>query len=358
MKNSGGWNGSSEPHPRLSAGVILFHARFDQSDSGIDHTPQIPLDTPRRPWLAAERIIESPRLRDMHSNRRFFRYLPPYPGAADWGAAVLDAGFGNVPSGSDYPLPGHPEDHQFSWNNGRQLGTYTFVYITAGAGRFESKVSGCIEIPAGSLFVVFPNTWHRYRPEPETGWDEYWVECEGALLETAVRQAKLSPSSPVLHVGHDDGLLRCFLDIAETIEQEAPGFEAIIAMRAVEIVARIRSLRLRADTAIESTATRLVRRTQVKMRENLSGSLDFEQHAGELGMSYSTFRRTFKDATGHPPGDYFIEMKMNRAKQLLLTEKSIQEVADLLGFDSVYYFSRLFKSRTGKSPSAFRCSAD
>jgi AraC-like DNA-binding protein len=38
----------------------------------------------------------------------------------------------------------------------------------------------------------------------------------------------------------------------------------------------------------------------------------------------------------------------------LLADKSIQETADLLGFDSVYYFSRLFKSRTGSSPSAFR----
>ena len=93
---------------------------------------------------------------------------------------------------------------------------------------------------------------------------------------------------------------------------------------------------------------------QLKMLEAMGEAVDFQLLAKQLGMSYSNFRRVFKKETGHAPGEYFIEMKINRAKQLLLADKSIQEVADLLGFDSTYYFSRLFKSRTGSSPSTFR----
>ena len=290
----------------------------------------------------------------MNSSPRFFRYLPRNPGAADWGAGVLDAGHGTVPPGADYPLPGHPEDHEFSWEHGRRLGAYTFVYITTGRGVFDSTPSGIVNVEAGSVFLVFPNVWHRYRPAKETGWDEYWVECEGELLDAAVQRSGMVPTAPVMRVGHDDALLRCFLNIADTIKQENPGFEAIIAMRSVEIVARIRSLMKLSSSSGVTSPERLVRQAQVRMRECLAGPIDFDQLASDLGMSYSTFRRTFKAETGRPPGDYFIEMKMNRAKQLLLADKSIQETADLLGFDSVYYFSRLFKSRTGSSPSAFR----
>ena len=290
----------------------------------------------------------------MHSSPRFFRYLPRNPNAADWGASVLDAGHGTVPAGSVYPLPGHPEDHEFSWEKGRCLGAYPFVYITAGRGVFDSAPSGQVAVEAGSVFLVFPHVWHRYRPEPETGWDEHWIECEGNLLDAAVARAKITSASPVMRVGHDDALLRCFLNIADTIKQGDAGFEAIIAMRSLEIVARILSLMKISRSSGVTTPERLIRQSQMKMREHLGTAIDFQQLAKQLGMSYSTFRRIFKKETGRSPGEYFIQMKMNRARQLLLADKSIQEVADLLGFESVYYFSRLFKSRTGMSPGMVR----
>ena len=290
----------------------------------------------------------------MNSSQRFFRYLPRNPNEVDWGSSVLDAGHGTIMPNSEYSLPGHPEGHEFSWEKGRRLGAFTFVYITAGKGFYDSDLSGQVDVEAGSVFVVFPNIWHRYRPNPETGWEEYWVECEGELLEAAVLRAGLHPTSPVMRVGHDDHLLRCFLNIADTISEDAPGFEAIVAMRSLEIVARIRSLMKISCTRGVTSPQKLVKHAQVKMREALDGPIDFHQLAQHLGISYTTFRRVFKQETGRPPGEYFIEMKINRAKELLLTDRSIQEVADLLGFESVYYFSRLFKARTGSSPSALR----
>lgn len=285
---------------------------------------------------------------------RFFRYLPPAPDAAEWGGVVLDAGYGTIAPGADYPQPGHPEDHAFSWEKGRRLGAHTFVYITAGRGVFDSELSGEVAVEAGSVFLVFPNVWHRYRPDRETGWSEYWVEVEGPLIESAVRRAGMNAKSPVMRVGHDDALLRCFLNIADTIRREDPGFEAIIGIRSLEIVARIRSLMMIARSTGVTTPEQVVRRAQLSMRENLGGALDFEHLARQLGMSYSKFRRVFKGETGRAPGEYFIEMKINRARQLLMADMGIQETADLLGFDSPHYFSRLFKARAGVTPGSLR----
>ena len=190
---------------------------------------------------------------------------------------MLDAGHGTVPLGSEYPLPGHPEDHEFTWEKGRCLDAYTFVYITAGSGTFDSEPSGEVPVEAGSVFLVFPNVWHRYRPLLESGWDEYWVECEGEQLEAAVRRCGMVPESPVMRVGHDDALLRCFLNIAETIKQGDPGFEPIIAMRSLEIVARIRSLLKISGAAGVTTPEKLVKQVQLRMRKALGESVDFHE---------------------------------------------------------------------------------
>lgn len=289
----------------------------------------------------------------MDTRRNFYRYLPALQNEPEWGARVLDAGRGVILPQVAYPSSGHPEQHAFTWEKGRKLAAYTWVYITAGHGVFDSEASGEIEVKAGSVFLVFPNVWHRYRPNFETGWEEYWVECEGDLMENAVGQSGLSAAAPVMEIGLNEPLLRCFLDILETIQEEAPGFEPIIACRAVEIAARIRSLSKQSEAHGSSDAEKLVKHTLVRMRESLEGSIDMQLLARELGISYSTFRRHFKSVTGRAPGDYFIELKMNRARQLLANHH-IQEVADRLGFESVYYFSRLFKAKIGKTPGSFR----
>ena len=291
----------------------------------------------------------------MNQKRRFFRYLPAYTGMEEWGARVLDAGFTKVPPGVEYPAPGHPEDHDFTWENGRRLSAYTFIYITSGGGVFESEASGTTAISAGNVFVLFPGVWHRFRPNQESGWDEYWVECEGWAIDSAVKRIGLEAADPVIDVGHDDAFLRCFLNILETVEAEPPGFEAVVGLRSLEIVARLRSLQMIAAEQGFTPGQKAVKQATLKMRENLGSTLEWDELSKELGMSYSSFRRAFRKETGLSPGSYFIEMKMNRARQLLAsTSKTIQEISDLLGFESVYYFSRLFKSRNGKSPSAMR----
>jgi transcriptional regulator GlxA family with amidase domain len=63
----------------------------------------------------------------------------------------------------------------------------------------------------------------------------------------------------------------------------------------------------------------------------------------------------FRLYTGVAPHKYFMELKIMRAKELLLaTDKSIKEISFELGFQSIHYFSRIFKNKTGVSPSEFR----
>ncbi|MDB6076753.1 MAG: araC 2 [Akkermansiaceae bacterium] len=286
-----------------------------------------------------------------------FRYLPLYPEIDDWGARVLSAGRIQSPPGAPYPAPGHPDDHHFEWSTGRRLGAFAVVYITAGKGIYESETSGISPVEAGDLFVIFPGVWHRYRPDPETGWTEYWVESEGNLMETAIAKTRLQPAEPVVHVGHDDTLMSYLSEIIATIHAEPPGFQALIGLQSVMVVARLRSLRLDQLESRHLTGEKMVRQAILAMSKGLHLRMNWEDFSGKLGVSYSSFRRTFRGVTGRSPADYFTEMRMNRAKQLLAApSKSIQEVSAILGFDTSSHFSHLFKTRTGLSPRAFRAS--
>ena len=72
-------------------------------------------------------------------------------------------------------------------------------------------------------------------------------------------------------------------------------------------------------------------------------------------MSYSNFRKLFKEYTGLSPALYQQELKIQRAKNLLATTgDSIKEIADRLHFESPDYFSARFRAKTGMRPSEFR----
>lgn len=72
-------------------------------------------------------------------------------------------------------------------------------------------------------------------------------------------------------------------------------------------------------------------------------------------LSYSRAAALFSDKTGYSLTDYYKKLRMERAKEYLLQEKyNISEIADLLGFTHLQYFSTQFKLYSGYSPKKFQ----
>jgi AraC-like DNA-binding protein len=80
--------------------------------------------------------------------------------------------------------------------------------------------------------------------------------------------------------------------------------------------------------------------------------------ADELSVSPAYLSDMLRTLTGQNTQQHIHHALIERAKQLLLTTSlSINETAFQLGFEYPQYFSRLFKSKTGMTPAAFRFSA-
>mgnify|MGYP004645383565 CR=1 FL=1 len=76
------------------------------------------------------------------------------------------------------------------------------------------------------------------------------------------------------------------------------------------------------------------------------------------GINETYFRRIFKNCYGISPVKYINNLKLERAKEFLLqTEYSLNDVANLSGFNNLYWFCRFFKKEAGLTPTEYRNSA-
>jgi AraC family transcriptional regulator, arabinose operon regulatory protein len=91
------------------------------------------------------------------------------------------------------------------------------------------------------------------------------------------------------------------------------------------------------------------------LHENITENLALSEMAAHADLSVSHFSYLFKQQTGYSPVDYFINLKMQHACQLLsFSSKSVQQIAYEIGYDDPYYFSRIFKKVLGVSPRQYR----
>lgn len=88
--------------------------------------------------------------------------------------------------------------------------------------------------------------------------------------------------------------------------------------------------------------------------EHYRSNYSVEELSRLADLSPSQFRSLFKQVTGLTVTEYQIRMKLDKARDLLLSSTcNVTEAAHETGFTDIYYFSRLFKKKTGMSPTAY-----
>lgn len=92
----------------------------------------------------------------------------------------------------------------------------------------------------------------------------------------------------------------------------------------------------------------------VFIHNNVYASYTVEDLCQKFSISRSSLQALFRANLGMTPKQYISELKLNEAKKLISQhEHTISQVSDLLGFTSIHYFSRRFKSYFGIAPSEY-----
>lgn len=285
----------------------------------------------------------------------FHKYLAKTIVEDNWGLFVTTVGYATVKENQPYPISNqHPKSHAFTWNKGRILNDYYLVFITKGGGLFETADHGAIVVEEGSCFFLYPGTWHRYKPDPSTGWEEYWIGFNGYYPKKLMKSGFFNKKNPIVYAGLNNELLLAFQGLIDTVKMALPGYPQVISARVLQILALVyNAVVYREENA--DNALQYISKAKFLLQEALDRDINMTQIAQKLTVSYSKFRKDFKEVTGLSPNQYHLDMRLNKAKELLsATNIPIGEIALQTGFDTVFYFSRIFKKKYSVSPQYYR----
>ncbi len=100
--------------------------------------------------------------------------------------------------------------------------------------------------------------------------------------------------------------------------------------------------------------SKLVAEVQAYMNEHLSQQLTVSELCEHFWISQTALARKFRRETGQGVMEYFADLKIAEAKRRIAKgDRSFTEIAEELGFSSVNYFSKLFKTKTGMTPTEY-----
>ena len=258
-----------------------------------------------------------------------------------------------MPAHAGYPPAAHPADHVFDWEHGRVLDCVQIVLISAGRGELETRAGGRVEIGPDVAFALLPGEWHRYRPDPATGWDESWVELRGPVTEQLGATAVLDRARVVREAVVVAGLDEALEAIHRRARNAGPGFDPEFSALGLAVLAAW--ARAGETRPAQSRLARAITEAERQLTARHAEAVNIAALARELGVAYSHFRREFKRRTGHSPWHYVLHLRLSRARRLLAaSDATLADVAGRVGFSSAFHLSTLFKQTYGISPHHWR----
>jgi len=153
-----------------------------------------------------------------------------------------------------------------------------------------------------------------------------------------------------------EGLAHLFKRFMAEADSGIPGSRAVLAALGVEICHSLIRAIIKTPVVKSPVEERVeVGRVIEHIHSNLDEKLIVEGLASIAHLSSSHFARVFRKETGKAPMEYVNELRLERAKKMLLAgDRSITEIAVSCGFGSPSYLSSCFQKEYKMTPSEYR----
>lgn len=253
-----------------------------------------------------------------------------------------------------YPDKNHPDSYVFDWNEGRSIKEYQLVYISDGEGYFEVEGMPPLTIQKGTILLIYPEIWHRYKPKEETGWKEYWVGFKGEYAKYLLEQKCFDPNDPIIKIGFNIELIQCFDRLFTIIEDKNIDYKKFMSFVLIQMLSIVYFNVLTREKEI-GRKQQIVNSVISDISKRWNEKIDFEDLAIKNNISYSLLRKEFKIQTQTTLKQYHLNIQLRKAEQMILeSDFSISEISDRCGFENIQTFSKMFKKKMGKLPSKLR----
>lgn len=242
------------------------------------------------------------------------------------------------------------------------------VLVLAGAARVEERVLGgeweAAEVSAGDFFLTSSDEPYEMRWQTHGGdtFEVMHLYLGLPLIEQASRELLGEHVGPVRLrdvSGGRDGRVAFVMEQLrnELVLERSPSslFARSLAQALVVHLVRSYIVDTQPGRRVNALQAYKLRKVTDAMNADLGAEFSLEKLARLAELSEYHFSRMFKRATGLSPSQYFIRLRMVRARQLLLeTRRSVIDVGLEVGYSSPSHFSQVFRREVGVTPSEFR----
>jgi AraC-like DNA-binding protein len=239
------------------------------------------------------------------------------------------------------------------------------VYAPAGGVMLDSGGKTALLAPGGGAFIN-AGCLHAMRPtqagacetinivfHPEliagAPYSIFAQKYVQPLLQSGVGALPLQPDIP-----WQASALAQMREAYRIYEKAAPGFEFGTRARLSEIWALLCAACAQTPCRGDRQSERM-KQLLLYLQQNYAEPFTLDALAASAGISVRTCCRCFRKYSGMAPFQYLNEYRVKAAADLLRnTEDSVTQICFAVGFQDTSYFTRVFRERTGRTPTAFR----
>ncbi|MES2006434.1 MAG: helix-turn-helix domain-containing protein [Bacteroidota bacterium] len=231
---------------------------------------------------------------------------------------------------------------------------HIFIYCVKGSG--WAKVGNKkYTVAPGELILIPANTPHEYGADEETPWTIYWMHFKGAGSRDFIYMMLDRMKEHVTAISFQQNRIHLFEEIYTSLERGYSIDNICYASLSLQYFLGSccfdNSYNYQAAHEKKNSISVCINYLQ----QNIDRTLSLQEVAKAVNLSASHFSALFKKNTGFSIIEYFNHLKVQKACQYLqFTDLRVNNIADQLGFEDPYYFSRMFTKIIGVSPNKYR----
>lgn len=235
------------------------------------------------------------------------------------------------------------------------LPSFLMKFTLGGAGLLNYFGKDYV-LKQGDIFLIDCQHYQHYKTISEAPWEMDWIHFYGGN-SMRLYQEFIKDGNPIFHTNGspEDNLIHHLIHrmIKEQTHTNAQtDFKNSIMIHELlnELIVQKYHLDFEADDIPE-----YVIYLKKYLDEHFQETITLEDLEKTFHLNKYQLNKEFSKYIGIPPIDYLITKKISYAKDLLrYTDFSIQNISLKIGIDNFAYFSRLFKTRTGMTPTFYR----
>jgi AraC-like DNA-binding protein len=232
--------------------------------------------------------------------------------------------------------------------------TYEFIYITEGEGVCNISNQPKQTVATGCFAMIRPGQKAVFTPSKNKKTAFFHASVSGLQYTLFLEKVNLFQQEQIVNIGQNVIIEGIFQNLIQVQKDQKKGAQALLATSIFHILSVVNFKILNYNDR-ENPILLKINEAKEILRNDIEAKISPEEVAERIGISYSLFRRIFKENVGISPAQYQMDIRLKRAQELLATTNySIAKIAGLLGFTDTAQFSTFFRKRQNMTPRDYR----